>query len=513
MPNIDIKKILLKFSEKLLTLNTRNRLLSSTFSTRSESFMFIDELAQQLASKLASGMEFTPLPPIESEPPDEKNAKFKNKVAEFKLIDEDYLKAISKINDSEITEQDDQDKIADLEFKALRKLKNKVRDELGLPSLSTADGKINLTAHAKMHKINPSYDLPDPSEIDIDLAQYNDNKIQTLFIKEDLNARLAKLKQKFNSNLQETGLQTAYICFGFLEWNEVKNSKNRLAPLMMLPIEFGEDRKDFSIRSIDNEILDNKTLRMYLEDVFRIKLPKFPVLKSDSNETHVDIEKYLKKINNYVAREKGWRVLRRASIGIFYTQDLTIHEDLKELAEDPNELLNDLLSGKPQESSDAVYEIDDSEFQALVPSLIEPADSSQHSAVIDMINGKSFVLRGPPGTGKSQTICNMIAAGMSSGKKILFIADKEAALEVVRSRLTSAGISPYLLKAYGKKSSKKEFWDSIKTRFKFHATKHKEEDFQRTLQKLQDTKKKLNEYKEFIGSTYGESSLKNHDLL
>ena len=513
MPNIDIKKILLKFSEKLLTLNTRNRLLSSTFSTRSESFMFIDELAQQLATKLASGMEFIPLPPIESEPPDEKNAKFKNKVEEFKLVDEDYLKAISKINDSEITDQDDQDKIADLEFKALRKLKNKVRDELGLPPLATADGKINLTAHAKMHKINPSYDLPDPSEIDIDLAQYNDNKIQTLFIKEDLNARLAKLKQKFNSNLQETGLQTAYICFGFLEWNEVNNSKKRLAPLMMLPMEFGEDRKDFSIRSIDNEILDNKTLRMYLEDVFRIKLPKFPVLKSDSNETHVDIEKYLKKINNYVAREKGWRVLRRASIGIFYTQDLTIHEDLKELAENPNELLNDLLSGKPQESSDAVYEIDDSEFQALVPSLIEPADSSQHSAVIDMINGKSFVLRGPPGTGKSQTICNMIAAGMSSGKKILFIADKEAALEVVRSRLTSAGISPYLLKAYGKKSSKKEFWDSIKTRFKFHATKHKEEDFQRTLQKLQDTKKKLNEYKEFIGSTYGESSLTNHDLL
>ena len=58
MPNIDIKKILLKFSEKLLTLNTRNRLLSSTFSTRSESFMFIDELAQQLATKLSSGMEF-----------------------------------------------------------------------------------------------------------------------------------------------------------------------------------------------------------------------------------------------------------------------------------------------------------------------------------------------------------------------------------------------------------------------------------------------------------------------
>ena len=134
-------------------------------------------------------------------------------------------------------------------------------------------------------------------------------------------------------------------------------------------------------------------------------------------------------------------------------------EDLKELAEAPNSLLSSLLSGEPQDSSDEVYEIDDEEFQKIAPTLIEPADSSQHSAVIDMLSDKSFVLRGPPGTGKAQTICNMIAAGISSGKKILFIADKEAALEVVRSRLTAAGISPYLLKAYGKKSSKKEFWD------------------------------------------------------
>ena len=513
MASLEIKKILLRFSQKLLTLNTRNRLLSSTFSTRSESFMFIDELAQQLAQKLSSGMEFVPLPPIETDPPDEKNLKFKNKVDEFKLIDEDYLNTISKINDPELTDQDDQDKISNLELQALRKLKNKVRYELGYPSLANSDGKVSLTAHAKIHRINPSYDLPDPSEINIDLAQYNDNKIQTLFLKDDLNARLSKLKQKFNSNLQETGLQTAYICFGFLEWSEVKNSKNRLAPLMMLPVQFGDDRKDFSIRSIDSEILDNKTLRMYLEDVFKIKLPKFPVLKNDSDESHVDIEKYLNKIHKFVAKEKGWRVLRRASIGIFYTQDLTIHEDLKELAEQPNTLLNDLLSGKPQESSDIVYDVDSSEFQNLAPSLIEPADSSQHSAVLDMLNNKSFVLRGPPGTGKSQTICNMIAAGISSGKKILFIADKEAALEVVRSRLTSAGISPFLLKAYGKKSSKKEFWDSIKTRFKFNASKHIEDDFQRVLEKLQETKKKLNEYKEFIGSNYGKSSFTNHDLL
>ena len=99
---------------------------------------------------------------------------------------------------------------------------------MNLSPLANNDGDINLVTHAKLHKIDPSYDLPDPAKINTDLDKYKDNKIQTLFLKEDLDARLNKLKQKFNSNLQETGLQTAYICFGFLEWKEIKNSKKKI---------------------------------------------------------------------------------------------------------------------------------------------------------------------------------------------------------------------------------------------------------------------------------------------
>ena len=105
-----------------------------------------------------------------------------------------------------------------------------------------------------------------------------------------------------------------------------------------------------------------------------------------------------------------------------------MHEDLKP-TENPNELLERLLSGVTINGSDEIYEIDKEEFRRNLPALIEPADSSQHSAVVDMLQGDSFVLRGPPGTANLKLI--IVSAGLYAGKSVLFIADKEAALEVV----------------------------------------------------------------------------------
>ena len=158
-----------------------------------------------------------------------------------------------------------------------------------------------------------------------------------------------------------------------------------------------------------------------------------------------------------------------------------MYEDIKEIAEEPNDLLKELFSGEGVDSATEIYDIDN-EIDHQVPSLIESADASQYSAVIDAINNKNFVLRGPPGTGKSQTICNMIAAGISNGKRILFIADKEAALEVVRSRLAAAGLDKFTMKAYSTKSAKKPFWESVKNRFKLGRINHTE--YEDKLEKL-----------------------------
>ena len=80
-----------------------------------------------------------------------------------------------------------------------------------------------------------------------------------------------------------------------------------------------------------------------------------------------------------------------------------------------------------------------------MPHLVLDADSSQFSALVDIQRGKDLSIEGPPGTGKSQTIVNAIIAAISSGKKVLFVAQKLAALEVVLARIKSLGLDDFVL--------------------------------------------------------------------
>lgn len=90
--------------------------------------------------------------------------------------------------------------------------------------------------------------------------------------------------------------------------------------------------------------------------------------------------------------------------------------------------------------------------------LVYDADSSQHSALVDVLSlKKNLVIEGPPGTGKSQTITNLIAACLAEGKKVLFVAEKLAALEVVKNRLSLAGLDPFVLELHSNKTNKKRY--------------------------------------------------------
>jgi very-short-patch-repair endonuclease len=120
-----------------------------------------------------------------------------------------------------------------------------------------------------------------------------------------------------------------------------------------------------------------------------------------------------------------------------------------------------LLPGDPTD-----YSIDDPDIEALAPFLIQDADASQHSALIDAMKGHNLVIHGPPGTGKSQTIANIIANGLAANKTILFVAEKQAALEVVKRRLGKAGIGEFCLELHSDKASPKAVLESIEERLK-----------------------------------------------
>jgi hypothetical protein len=118
-----------------------------------------------------------------------------------------------------------------------------------------------------------------------------------------------------------------------------------------------------------------------------------------------------------------------------------------------------LLPSIPQD-----YPIDEPEIEKIAPLLIQDADASQHSALIDVMQGKNLVIQGPPGTGKSQTITNIIANALAAGKTVLFLAEKQAALEVVKRRLTAAGLGDFCLELHSDKSSPKVVIESLKKR-------------------------------------------------
>src|SRR5262249_23829655 len=135
--------------------------------------------------------------------------------------------------------------------------------------------------------------------------------------------------------------------------------------------------------------------------------------------------------------------------------------------------VNAILSGVERRSDDQLdlpsiipddYPIDDPEIERIAPLLIQDADASQHSALVDVMRGQNLVIHGPPGTGKSQTITNIIANTLAEGKRVLFLSEKQAALDVVKRRLDAAGLGDFCLELHSDKASPKSVIESLKRR-------------------------------------------------
>ena len=263
---------------------------------------------------------------------------------------------------------------------------------------------------------------------------------------------LRNIGKKAKTAIEETGVNIAYMAFGFIHWTENENSQYVMrAPILLAPISIENDSAidPYYIKITDSDIIVNPTFSFKLKNDYGLELPEY------DDES---VEEYLEKVQERISKLK-WTITKECKIGIFSFLKINMHKDLKDNAKKilKNKGVRSLLGEEDIDSmsgdGDEERTIDNTPIQ--LHNVVD-ADSSQTEAIEMARSGKSFVLQGPPGTGKSQTITNIIAECLACGKKVLFVSEKLAALSVVYDKLKKAGLEEFCLELHSHKANKKD---------------------------------------------------------
>jgi very-short-patch-repair endonuclease len=336
------------------------------------------------------------------------------------------------------------------------------------------------------------------SDVEILTAMIADGRVSAPFPATDLAARLLEIYREARTSIEESGANTLYLALGSLVWYESESSQTpHVAPLVLVPVTLARDvsKQTFRMERADEEPRVNITLLELLRTDFGIDGSHLERLETD--ESGYDIRSAL---NGFIALVKDvprWEVREEANLSLFSFAKFVMWTDLemrrKEIAS--NKVVRRLLersSAVQLADVEAVEEPDRlSESGGLVPAM--DADSSQLSAVHAASNGRTFVLQGPPGTGKSQTITNIVASAIASGKRALFVAEKMAALSVVKSRLQRLGLGHFCLEIHSSKAGKKEVLAQLQEALDAGAPAEPREWAER-VRELETSRRELNDY-------------------
>ncbi|MCB1506938.1 MAG: DUF3320 domain-containing protein [Hyphomicrobiaceae bacterium] len=334
-------------------------------------------------------------------------------------------------------------------------------------------------------------DEPDP-----ELLPLRPGTAMSRLSSERSNKVLLRLATRARASELEQGINTLFAAFGLLKWTETPGStSSQFAPLVLVPIRVEELTREgrFRISATGDDAEFNQTLLERMRRDFGLELP------TDLDEEQ-GLERLLDEVREAVAARSGWEVVDSVHLGHFQFHKLRMYKDLIEHARVAAEhdivlalgtdyaSIGDLPDDVPAEDELDRVVTPDQSFTFL------DADSSQLLAVEKVKRGANLIIEGPPGTGKSQTIANIIAETIAAGKTVLFVSEKAAAIDVVYRRLRDEGLGEFCLPLHSHKANKQEIIRELAGRLESAPTRALSVQDQLALEELQDHRLNLDSY-------------------
>ena len=346
--------------------------------------------------------------------------------------------------------------------------------------------------------------------VPVETDQQEELQLQTTLSEKDLQKRLFSLFQYYRTSVQDLGYNNLFLALGFVEWTQQKDNSAHLAPLILVPVELSRRSvgSPFKLHWTGEDVSLNLSLKHKLQDQ-GVYLPE-----RENIESQNDLVEYINDVKRQIEIKDGWTVSDKVYVSTFSFKKFVMFKDLT--LENWSENINNSEIGRlfglsEVESFDSfnIKKIDE-ELNPLEVYNVVDADSSQIAVIEDAKKGHSLVVEGPPGTGKSQTIVNLISELLANNKKILFVSEKMAALDVVKKRMDTIGLGDYCLELHSNKTRKGAFLDDLNNSLIQDKIEVKEyEDYDKLKQSIQT----LNDYRELIRTKYGNTNLSIYDLI
>lgn len=340
-----------------------------------------------------------------------------------------------------------------------------------------------------LHQSSPLYQMANE-----DLKYF---KLHTHYHRQDLESILSYIHKNAKQAIDENGSSTLYLAVGLLKWYDRKTpTQPRFAPILLMPVEISRRsvNSNFTLRSREEETMINITLLEFLRQEYELNIQSLENLPYD--EKGVDVAKVMGILRRAIMQMEGWDVEEQVVLGNFSFSKLILWKDIVSNQEKllKSDMVKSLVDGKlaftPKlENEDQEY--DDIPAESIT--LPIPTDVSQMEAVLSAQKGNTFILHGPPGTGKSQTITNIIADALHRGKRVLFVAAKKAALDVVHRRLEQIGLGNFTLELHSNKAKKSDILAQLERSLQAQRTLP-DTQFSRESMRLDVAKKDLNGY-------------------